>query len=48
MTVGVYQTLIRMSDTGVVQEHNERVKKLHFNIDLSLVPPQHSVICVTL
>ena len=47
MTVGVYQTHNRMSDTGMMQEHNERVKRLHFNIGPSLGPLQRSVMCVT-
>ena len=47
MTVGIYHNHNTMSDREMMQEHNERVMRLHFNIGPPLGPPQLSVMCVT-
>ena len=47
MTVGIYHNHNTMSDREMMQEHNERVMRFHFNIGPPLGPSQLSVMCVT-
>ena len=45
MTVGIYHNHNTMSDREMMQEHNERVMRFHFNIGPPLGPSHLSVIC---